>query len=863
MSEDNKIFKTNEFSIEISPVGKAIQAKDIQYFSYDENSGLQLIHILMDGKPLDLPSGTEIRLSAVKLNNQNQKLIYTPEIVDPLKGIVSFVIPREFLGYRGQIRCGLYINFSNNQTMHVGYFYINMGVSDIDTNLTEFTEDFWQGWSEFEACSTAKMQELEQRIDEQTEIFNNADVYNKAEIEDKLEPFALQTDIDTLEIKKADKIALAQTNENIENLDSTKADKTALANTNQQVSGLASNKVDKGGAGQVTWGMIAQDARDNISGNKVAIVGPSSVGTTNIVNQSVTRDKMAFPTEIGVFVSKPIKIDHTAKKVIIGAKTILSSTSNASIFTNETEIQLDITSPSAALYLIFDKNDNVYKLNWSNNTPNTVMIGLLYSNRFYPSTPESLYDEYPTNINKRQVAITFINFKAPRIRIDSVAKTIKIDVGNCAINNMIGQYYRVNADINIDYSDLALGGDLLPSLYFNTVNKTYYVGTTPKMDVDVKVFTWYGGKIYGADQQTQNITIVDGVGNGGWVTETPSDSEPKYHSIDEWFSNVARGASSKIVWLGDSTWAGYTGPVNGSTTPFPQLIQGKLDEYFGTGNVVSANESISGKVITYFSEQINTILTEHADADLVMIGCGLNGINQSSTEDRREAMENIVNACIAKSVLPVICTAQAHQVPNTETGDDWGGRSQFYTEKYDRTIRLGVAKKYNLDVLDYTTFTQKILDNAPESITDLVQDGLHGSAKMHAYQRDWTFSQLVSTVKSMTDTGIVSIYDQKIYASRSLRYVEGIDKDADGFKTQWNFDAVADDVLMDVWVFLEPEKSTLWNIKAVGTGAFKMIVNGADIANDLTDQKSGLYHIKILATGGQVTFKGVVFDLKD
>lgn len=165
MNEDNKIFKTNEFSIEVSPVENTKQVKNVQYFSYDENSGLQLIHILMDGKPLDLPNGTEIRLSAVKLNNQNQKLIYTPEIVDPLKGIVSFVIPREFLGYQGQIRCGLYINFSNNQTMHVGYFYINMGVSDIDTNLTEFSEDFWQGWSEFEASSTAKMQELEAVLD--------------------------------------------------------------------------------------------------------------------------------------------------------------------------------------------------------------------------------------------------------------------------------------------------------------------------------------------------------------------------------------------------------------------------------------------------------------------------------------------------------------------------------------------------------------------------------------------------------------------------------------------------------------------------------------------------------------------------
>ena len=295
MNEDNKIFKTNEFSIEVSPVENTKHAQNVQYFSYDENSGLQLIHILMDGKPLDLPNGTEIRLSAVKLNNQNQKLIYTPEIVDPLKGIVSFVIPREFLGYQGQIRCGLYINFSNNQTMHVGYFYINMGVSDIDTNLTEFTEDFWQGWSEFEAGSTAKMQELEQRIDEQTEIFNNADVYNKAEIEDKLEPFAFRMDVKTLETSKADKIDLAQTNENIENLDSTKADKTALAQTNILLTNGLNSKVDKGGTSQITWPMIAQDVRDQMLGDTPpAIVGPGSVLNESIVEGSISPLKTDF-----------------------------------------------------------------------------------------------------------------------------------------------------------------------------------------------------------------------------------------------------------------------------------------------------------------------------------------------------------------------------------------------------------------------------------------------------------------------------------------------------------------------------------------------------------------------------------------
>ncbi|MGX7133080.1 BppU family phage baseplate upper protein [Enterococcus songbeiensis] len=195
MNEDNKIFKTNEISIEISPVKKTVDSQRAQYYSYDENSGLQRIHILKDGQPLGLPEGSEIRLSAVKLSGSKQMMIYTPEIEDRVNGIVTFVIPKEFLGYSGQIRCTLYIDFSSDQTLHAGYFYINMGISDIDANLPEFSDSYWQRWTDFESEATTKMQELERRIDEQTEIFNNADVYNKTEIEEKLEPFALRTDV--------------------------------------------------------------------------------------------------------------------------------------------------------------------------------------------------------------------------------------------------------------------------------------------------------------------------------------------------------------------------------------------------------------------------------------------------------------------------------------------------------------------------------------------------------------------------------------------------------------------------------------------------------------------------------------------
>lgn len=356
MNEDNKIFKTNEFSIEISPVGEAIQAKDIQYFSYDENSGLQLIHILMDGKPLDLPSGTEIRLSAVKLNNQNQKLIYTPEIVDPLKGIVSFVIPREFLGYQGKIRCGLYINFSNNQTMHVGYFYINMGVSDIDTNLTEFTEDFWQGWSEFEAGSTAKMQELERRIDEQTEIFNNADVYNKAEIEDKLEPFALRTDIDSLDATKADKTAVNQ-------LEMSKADKAVLNQTNLALA----NKVDKNGNEQVTMAMLTTEVKTAMTGGSVAVVEDGGVNTSAMVDGAVTAAKRTRLGEIGlvtVFGGKSMDFDFVNLRVTIPATANVLNR-NAK-YEKNTMTELPFLEGTSSQSLVYDVSIKDFRLIGSN-----------------------------------------------------------------------------------------------------------------------------------------------------------------------------------------------------------------------------------------------------------------------------------------------------------------------------------------------------------------------------------------------------------------------------------------------------------------------------------------------------------------
>ena len=96
-----------------------------------------------------------------------------------------------------------------------------------------------------------------------------------------------RTDIDTLDINKADKKDLASTNATMQN-------------------GLAS-KVDKNGNEQITMGMLSQPVKEAISGGSVAVVGKDSVNTTNIVNNAVTVSKLdngiikTYPAESLVF----------------------------------------------------------------------------------------------------------------------------------------------------------------------------------------------------------------------------------------------------------------------------------------------------------------------------------------------------------------------------------------------------------------------------------------------------------------------------------------------------------------------------------------------------------------------------------
>lgn len=219
--------KTGKVIVPTEPASRAMTITGFTFKSYDKKAGVLQFEIKnQDGSPTDLIDAT-VRLFMYIYQGEEKKEfpIFDNQIITEsyMQGVVKYPIPDMLLSYEGKVDANVYIDFPDGSHTDNLAFTFNIEKSVIDDNAQLNGEYYFKDFQQLldgvkqEATdavnevlakvdsSTAKMQELEQRIDEQTEIFNNADVYNKAEIEDKLEPFALRTDIDSLSIEKADK----------------------------------------------------------------------------------------------------------------------------------------------------------------------------------------------------------------------------------------------------------------------------------------------------------------------------------------------------------------------------------------------------------------------------------------------------------------------------------------------------------------------------------------------------------------------------------------------------------------------------------------------------------------------------------
>ncbi|HFC9134935.1 TPA: polysaccharide deacetylase family protein [Enterococcus faecium] len=210
-----EIVKRGYLKVPTQPKDFGLQATGLVFKSYDSQIALEFNVAQQDGTPADL-LGANLRLLMFIYDEVDGTVTKEPipfitkNLITEsfLNGRVTYILPEAMKAYNGMVEAYVYIEYPDGSTSDNLGFTFRMKRSAIDGLAQDkadyFIEDFKQllDGVKQEATdavnealakvdsSTAKMQELEQRIDEQTEIFNDADVYNKAEIEDKLEPLA-------------------------------------------------------------------------------------------------------------------------------------------------------------------------------------------------------------------------------------------------------------------------------------------------------------------------------------------------------------------------------------------------------------------------------------------------------------------------------------------------------------------------------------------------------------------------------------------------------------------------------------------------------------------------------------------------
>lgn len=240
---------------------------------------------------------------------------------------------------------------------------------------------------------------------------------------------------------------------------------------------IDSGKVDKGGLGQVTYAMLAQDAREAMTGGNTAVVGVDSVGTVNIADGAVTGAKIApIMKEVNYHCdwadnSTPLVIIDTEKKT---AKINPAMTGNIHLYTRE--IAYAVILAECTISTAYWDGGNHFSLYYHPNTHvfyltefysresvlggclflggvnasysrNTIVCPVQINGRVYKGGPNVAVINTPNTV--KPVTINMERYRAVTnavFDIDTVNKTITIVSGGEYQLNVAPTYYIINFD---------------------------------------------------------------------------------------------------------------------------------------------------------------------------------------------------------------------------------------------------------------------------------------------------------------------------------------------------------------------------------------------------------------------------------
>lgn len=624
------------------------------------------------------------------------------------------------------------------------------------------------------------------------------------------------------------------------------------------------DKVDKNGTGQIKWANLAQDAREQISGGKVAVVGNNSVGEANIVDGAVTDTKLDERMGFGLMIAGRLLIDATNHQVELSAGSwfqVGKRKANA-----KDALTAPLPSTGLSQYVIY--NDQAHSL--------------------YVKTLNDI-----DNIGNRETILAIL-FNGALIHPQSspFVKTVGLKVGERLdyVNADWGTV--IQGEITLDLKTKTVRGQKKGDLIVAYQN--YFIHGIEDFEI---TYEDYFAKLLLFDRETKKFQVVkmDFYNNH---KNTPIPKTASLIKVAEIYNNEIRHISSDsniflanqevkqkqditleqlivdlqtkrtvIVTLGDSTTDGYrTSGYSGNTLEnltskpktYTEILNGIINDQKGYSfNHKFYNRGFSGKTIAWLKDNLDAVLapiTEKIDYAFISMGINDSVYEKDNIQTFKDNHINIINRLVAKGIKPILMSTQAQ----FENYKRFGSKINSIADN----IKKDLANELGIPFIDYNAGTRNILNDSEYSVKTLIPDMCHFGDLGHRKSAEFLASQLIYRVENVStgdkigyqNNRVVSDLNYSDYLSDAEKEVKFLPSKVDGFDLEGHFNG-AQKTMFEVLVYVNKPVVVKYFGENVSVSS-----NGANL-DDGARLDVGLYKISVKNTPNQPSsFRGLKFE---
>ncbi|HEU6744417.1 TPA: hypothetical protein VV379_001698 [Streptococcus pneumoniae] len=637
---------------------------------------------------------------------------------------------------------------------------------------------------------------------------------------------------------------------------------------NQKASQLINDKVDKNGAAQVTWAMLAQDAREQIAGTKVAVVGNNAVSSANIVNGSVTDAKLDERMGFGLMLAGRLTIDAKNSTVT------LSSGSWFQVGKRKASVNESLSAPlpkeAISQYVIYnDETQELYVRNLRNisNIGNReTILAILYNGVLVHPQSSPFVKTIGLKIGERgdYIDANWGTVIQGQIIFDPKTRTLK--------SKHEGDNFIIACDgyfiDGIDDFELTFDSPFGRLLLFDRDAKTFQVTTMysyseyrrteiPKTASLIKIAEIYFNEIRHISHE-RNFVNVDKLASAQSIITL------EQLKID------LQTKKTVLVTLGDSTTdalrtTGYTGNVleslvdkpNSYTEILNNIVNGQKGYSF---NHKFYNRGFSGKTINWLRQNLDAVLSPIPETiDYAFITMGINDLvyDASKIKSFRDDHIYIINRLLAKGIKPVLMSTQAE----FENHKRFGSKINAIADN----IKKDLATELGLPFIDYNAGTRNILNNSEYKIKELSPDMCHFGNLGHQKGAEFLASQLIHQTVVISESSKVGYQNNKVVSD--LNYSDYLTDEqdevkfigrTDGFDLEGQLNSTQTKTMFEVSVYIERPSIVHY------FGDNVILMSNGQTLSDGATLDIGFYRISAKNTPGVASkFRGLKFNLKE